>query len=200
MAVNDVAGSSFWGPLPADWKKTSLAYTSAPLARDMLVYGPGSADLWVTASGGDADLQVTVSELRPDGQETYVQRGWLRLSNRALDTARSSPLLPVHAERPELLSPMLPGQPVLARVEINKMGHYFRQGSRLRLWIDTPSQTGGLLFDTFTQPQRVNVLHTVRHDSLLRLGVIEGVSGPPTYPECGRTLMQPCRPDPIATH
>ncbi|SFM69165.1 hypothetical protein SAMN05444747_107339 [Variovorax sp. OV329] len=200
VTVNDVAGTSFWGALPAEWKKTSLAYTSAPLERSMLVYGPGSADLWVTANAGDADFQVTVTELRPDGQETYVQRGWLRLSNRTLDDARSTPLLPVHTERPDQLSPVLPGQPVLARVEINKMGHYFRQGSRLRIWIDTPSQTGGLVFDTFTQPQRLHVLHTARYDSLVRLGVLPGVDGPPDYPACGRTLLQPCRPDPLATH
>lgn len=200
VAVNNVAGTTFWGPMPADWKKTSLAYTSAPLERDMLVYGPGSADLWVTANAGDADIQVTVTELRPDGQETYVQRGWLRLSNRTLDTARSTPLLPVHSEQPEHLSPVLPGQPTFARVEINKMGHYFRKGSRLRIWIDTPSQTGGLVFDTFTQAQRVHVLHTARYDSIVRFGLLQDVSGPAAYPECGKTLMQPCRPDPLTGH
>jgi putative CocE/NonD family hydrolase len=196
--VNDVAGTSFWGPLPADWQKTSVAYTSPVLAQDMMVYGPGSADLWVAAHAGDADIQVTVTELRPDGQETYVQRGWLRLSNRALDAARSTPLLPIHLEEPAQIMPLLPGRPVFARVEINKMGHYFRKGSRLRIWIDTPAQTGGLVFDTFTQQQRVYVLHNARYDSLVRLGVLEGVEGPPAYPECGQTLLQPCRRDPLA--
>jgi putative CocE/NonD family hydrolase len=198
VVVNDVTGKSFWGPLPADWKTGSVAYTSAPLKQDMMVYGPGSADLWVTAGAGDADLQVTITELRPDGQETYVQRGWLRLSNRALDTARSTPLLPVHLEQPDRFMPLLPGKPVLARIEIQKMGHYFRAGSRLRVWIDTPAQTGGLVFDTFTQKQRVYVLHNARYDSVLRLGVLRDVHGPEDYPACGAVIMQPCRPDPLA--
>ncbi|MBW8893062.1 MAG: CocE/NonD family hydrolase [Burkholderiales bacterium] len=198
VAVNDIAGRSFWGPLPGDWKTTGVAYTSPPLDEDMMVYGPGSADLWVTAGAGDADLQVTVTELRPDGQEIYVQRGWLRLSNRALDTARSTPLLPVRLERPEQPMPLLPGRPVLARVEIHKMGHYFRAGSRLRIWIDTPAQTGGLVFDTFTQKQRVHVLHNARYDSVVRLGVLKDVKGPAGYPACGETILQPCRPDPLA--
>jgi predicted acyl esterase len=201
VAVNDVAGKAFWGSLPPDWKSTSLAYTSAALPEDTLVYGPGSADLWVTASGGDADLQLTVTELRPDGQEMYVQRGWLRLSNRALDSGRSTPLRPVHLERPDQLAPLLPGRPVFARVEINKMGHYFRKGSRLRLWIDTPSQTGGMVFDTFTQKQQVFVLHTSKFDSLLRLGVLKDAGdagGAKDYPVCGTVLMQPCRADPLA--
>ncbi|WP_233238678.1 CocE/NonD family hydrolase [Bordetella sp. LUAb4] len=199
VVVNDVTGKSFWGALPGDWKTTSIAYTSPPLDKDMMVYGPGSADLWVTAGAGDADLQVTLTELRPDGQETYVQRGWLRLSNRALDDKRSTPLLPVHLEQPEQFLPVLPGQPVLARVEIQKMGHYFRAGSRLRVWIDTPAQTGGLVFDTFTQKQRVYVLHNARYDSVLRLGILQGVEGPAAYPECGTVILQPCRPDPLAT-
>ncbi|WP_418120843.1 CocE/NonD family hydrolase [Variovorax sp. 350MFTsu5.1] len=198
VVVNDVAGTTFWGPLPGDWKKASVAYTSPALEQDMMVYGPGSADLWIMANAGDADIQVTVTELRPDGQETYVQRGWLRLSNRALDTARSTPLLPIHLEDPGQLMPLLPGRPVFARVEINKMGHYFRKGSRLRIWIDTPAQTGGLVFDTFTQQQRVYVLHNARYDSVVRLGILADVEGPPTYPECGQTLLQPCRRDPLA--
>ncbi|WP_427185332.1 CocE/NonD family hydrolase [Bordetella bronchialis] len=200
VAVNDVAGQSFWGPLPDDWKTTSVAYTSAPLGKDTMVYGPGSADLWVVANAGDADLQVTVTELRPDGQETYVQRGWLRLSNRALDERRSTPLLPVHLEQPSLSLPLLPGRPVLARIEIQKMGHYFRADSRLRIWVDTPSRTGGMVFDTFTQKQRVYVLHNARYDSVLRLGVLKDVQGPSSYPACGTLILQPCRQDPLALH
>lgn len=198
VAVNDLGGNAFWGPLPADWRQTQLAYTSAPLVEDMMVYGPASADLWVAATAGDADLQVTVTEVRPDGQEMYVQRGWLRLSNRTLDTARSTPLRPVHLEDPDRLQPVLPGRPVLARVEVNKMGHYFRKGSRLRVWIDTPAQTGGLVFDTFSLQQRVHVLHTATYDSVLRFGVLRDVRGPAAPAACGRVLMQPCRPDPLA--
>ena len=198
VVVNDLAGRSFWGALPADWKKTSLAYTSSPLAENLMVYGSGSADLWIAATGGDADIQVTLTELRPDGLETYVQRGWLRLSNRALDAAMSTPLLPVHLDRADRLMPLLPGRPVLARVEINKMGHYFRKGSRLRVWIDTPAQTGGMVFDPFSLSQRIHVLHNAKYDSVLRLGVLEGVEGPTAHPECGKVILQPCRPDPLA--
>jgi len=199
VAVNDIAARAYWGDLPGDWRASSLAYTSAPLAEDALVYGTGSADLWVAAMAGDADLQVTLTEIRPDGQETYVQRGWLRLSNRALDTARSTPLRPWHSEKPQEFLPPLMGRPVLARVEVQRMGHYFRKGSRLRMWIDTPSQSGGLGFDPFSLRQRVFVLHNARYDSLLRVGILDGVRGPAERPACGSLLMQPCRPDPLAS-
>jgi len=199
VAVNDLAGNTSWGPMPADWARTSLAYTSPAFAQDAMLYGPASADLWVAATGGDADLQVTVTEVRPDGQEMYIQRGWLRLSNRALDEARSTPLLPIHSERPEQFMPLLPGRPVLARVEINKMGHYLRKGSRLRIWIDTPAQTGGLVFDPFSLHQRVHVLHNAKYDSLVRFGILPDVQGPAEPPACASVLLQPCRPDPLAT-
>src|SRR5262245_56628547 len=63
----------------------SLAYTTPPLAGTAEFFGSGSADLWVSSTAPDTDLQITLSEVRPDGQELYVSRGWLRASHRALD-------------------------------------------------------------------------------------------------------------------
>ncbi len=53
--------------------------------RRHVVVGSGSADLWIRSDAADTDLEVTISEIRPDGQEMYVQSGWLRASHRALD-------------------------------------------------------------------------------------------------------------------
>ena len=47
----------------------------------------------------DTDLEVTLSEVRPDGNEVYVQSGWLRVSHRALDEAARPTLRPVHTGR-----------------------------------------------------------------------------------------------------
>ena len=44
-------------------------------------------DLWVKSTEANTDLQVSLTEVRPDGQEMYVQDGWLRASNRKLDEA-----------------------------------------------------------------------------------------------------------------
>ena len=69
----------------------AVAYTSAPLGRDLVVGGPGSLDLWLSSTATDTDLQATVTEVRSDGQEVYVQRGWLRASQRKLDRRASTP-------------------------------------------------------------------------------------------------------------
>src|SRR6185312_9531055 len=63
---------------------TALSYMTTPLASDVMVVGAGSLQAWISASVRDVDLQVTVSEVRPDGNETFVQSGWVRASERKL--------------------------------------------------------------------------------------------------------------------
>ena len=72
-----------WLPLPA-WQWTApppedaVAYETAPLGSDTVMVGNGSVDLWIKANAPDVDLQATITEVRPDGQEVFVQSGWLR--------------------------------------------------------------------------------------------------------------------------
>src|SRR6185312_15562819 len=84
---------------PYDWAPVAsgkgLGWVSAPFARDMVIAGPSSLDLYLRSSARDSDLQVTLSEVRPDGNETYVQNGWLRASHRKLDRRRSTAIDPV---------------------------------------------------------------------------------------------------------
>ena len=44
-------------------------------------------NLTVESSTPDVDLQATISEVRPDGDETFVQNGWIRASERKLATS-----------------------------------------------------------------------------------------------------------------
>src|SRR5829696_3242842 len=71
-----------WAPLTA---AKGLGFATAALPRDVVAAGPASLDLRLRSSARDTDLQVTISEVRPDGRETYVQNGWLRASHRKLD-------------------------------------------------------------------------------------------------------------------
>jgi predicted acyl esterase len=192
-----------WGTLPEHWHEGSVAYTSPVLEERLLSYGPASADLWVASTGSDADLQATLTEVRPDGQEMFVQRGVLRVSDRAQDDSRSNLLRPYPIDRAETMSTLVPGVPVLARVELTKFAHLFREGSRLRLWIDTPSQYGGNGFAPYSQPSTLTVLHDALHPSRLALGAFDAANEPEMKlpaerAACGSLLKQPCRPDPLA--
>ena len=61
------------------------AFETAPLTEPMTMLGTGSVDLWVRSTAADADLEVVLSEVRPDGKEVLVQTGRLRASYRALE-------------------------------------------------------------------------------------------------------------------
>lgn len=196
--VNTYEVDNAWGDQKPGWKEGSVAYTSPPLADDMVVYGPASADLWLSTSlGPDADVQVTLTQVLADGQEVYVQRGWLRLSARQLDASRSTALRPWLLDTPESIQPLYPDEPVLGRVELSPFSHVFRKGSQVRIWIDAPGRTGGYGFDSFSLPAVNKVLHDGQHPSRLMLGVLGGVTVPTTQPPCGSLLKQPCRPDPL---
>jgi len=198
-AVNVDVEHPAWGPMPADWRKGSLAYTSAPLEHDLLAYGPASVDLWVSSNSPDSDLQVTLTEVRPDGQEMYLQRGWLRLSDRAVDEAHSTPERPVLLDRPDMFQVLNPGIPVLARVEIPPFAAALRPGSRIRIWIDTPSPRGDFRFDYISWPATNEIWHNETQPSRLVIGKLElpDLKIPPVAAPCGTNMTEPCRRDPF---
>lgn len=64
--TNTVNTSSTWNGTPTPNGRVS--FTTAALASDLEVLGPANAGLWIDSSAIDTDLQVTVSEVRPDGR------------------------------------------------------------------------------------------------------------------------------------
>ena len=136
------SSSAIWKAVPAfDWDPaapgTEAAFETAPLTESMTMLGTGSVDLWVRSTATDADLEVVLSEVRPDGQEVLVQTGRLRASYRALERS-STELHPIQLGRERGIAPLPAGQWTKARVLIPAFGHVFRPGSRVRLAINTP--------------------------------------------------------------
>ena len=127
---------------PYDWRPVAdgkgLGWTTQPLPEDVIIAGSSSFDLRLRSTARDTDLQVTLSEVRPDGKETYVQNGWLRASHRRLDRRRSTALdpVPTHLRRHAARLPR--GRFVTARVPIFPVAHAFRAGSRLRVTVQAP--------------------------------------------------------------
>jgi uncharacterized protein len=188
------AGTTYdWKPLPDG---TGLGFVTAPLTADTMVLGSGSVDLWIASTSPDTDLEVTVSEVRADGSEIYVQSGWLRASRRALDETASTPVRPVHTGL-EADAADLPGDGTFTpvRVELFPMGHPFRAGSRIRLTIDAPGNNRPVwAFETISDGETVTVAHDAAHPSALVLSVLPGVDVPkPAPPACGSLRSQPCR-------
>ena len=182
-----------WATLAAG--KAAVFETPA-LTEDHLLLGNGSADLWVKSSAAEADLQVTISEVRPDGKETYVQSGWLKASRRKLDPALSTELWPRPSYTKKDAAPLLPGQWVKARVAFGGFGHAFRKGSSIRITVDTPGGTRARWrFELDKVP--VGTVHTIGHDSFhassVALSLIPGDKADSPLPACPSLRGQPCR-------
>ena len=87
-------------------------FESTALECDKLFAGPGSVDLTLSSTAPDTDLQVTLTEVRPDGQEVFVQQGWLRASHRAEDPALSTALRPYQTHVVTDALPLVPMEPM----------------------------------------------------------------------------------------
>ncbi|WP_426572129.1 CocE/NonD family hydrolase [Aquihabitans sp. McL0605] len=124
-----------WLPLT---EGNSLSFVTPAFTSKVPYAGGGSADLWVKSTAADTDFEVTLTEVRPDGQEVEIQSGWLRASRRALDTAASTELRPRHTFQAVDAAPLPTGAYVPVRIELFPFAHIVRPGSRLRLNIEAP--------------------------------------------------------------
>ncbi|MCU1448998.1 MAG: hypothetical protein JWP02_1168, partial [Acidimicrobiales bacterium] len=185
-----------WDVKPAPG--TAVAYTSAPMAADTTVLGSGSLDLWLASTAPDTDLQVTLTEVRPDGQEEYVQAGWLRASHRKLDPAQSTATRPFQTHQQADQELLTPGSATPMRIEIFPFGHVFRAGSRVKVWIEGPKFLPELWgFASLPVPAANLIYHDAAHPSSLALPVVPGFAVPAadqSLPACGTVIRQPCRP------
>ena len=138
----DGSGDAWKAQPPYDWAPIAagkgLGFISPALTRDVVIVGPSSLDLYLRSSARDTDLQVTLSEVRPDGKETYVQNGWLRASHRKLNRRLSTALDPVPTHLRRDAAPLPRGAWSLVRVPIFPVAHAFRAGSRIRVTIEAP--------------------------------------------------------------
>jgi predicted acyl esterase len=200
LPTTDYSGSDsgIWTPHPAyHWKQIpkhkGLGWITPPMKKSTVVVGGGSLDVWVKTPAKDVDLEATVSDVRPDGTEVYVQSGWLRASHRKLAKS-STALRPVHTDLRRDARRMPHGKYRLLRIEIPAFAQPFRTGERLRITLDAPGGAKPLwAFRTLDHGQRVTVAADRRHRSSLVLTTVPGVHVPRHAPPCRSLRSQPCR-------
>ncbi|MGC4110760.1 MAG: CocE/NonD family hydrolase [Nocardioides sp.] len=200
LPTTDYSGSqdAIWQAHPAyHWKQipkgTGLGWVTAPMKKTAVYLGGGSLDVWVKTKARDVDLEATVSDVRPSGQEVYVQTGWLRASHRKLAPS-STALRPVHTDLESDAKPMPSGKLRLLRIEIPAFAQPFRKGDRLRITLDAPGGAKPLwAFRTLDHGQRVWVATDRRHPSSLVLTTVPGIKVPAKAPACRSLRSQPCR-------
>jgi hypothetical protein len=209
---SNTGGGGLWGNASQwDWKwaqnppGSAVSYVSAPLKADTTVVGGGAIHVWVRSSTPDVDLQATISEVRADGNETFVQNGWMRASERKLATSannlfkqKSTLLEPIPSELASDVQPMPSGRFVEVVIPLYFEGHVYRAGSRIRVTIAAPNGTQPIW--SFGEPQpsggkaTVSIESSKSTPSSVILPVVPGVSVPTALPPCPSLRNEPCRP------
>jgi len=177
-------------------KGKAVSYVSEPLAKDTTVVGAGYVRVWVRSSKPRVDLQATVTEVRPDGKEVFVQSGWLRGDMRKLDRRKSKPLEPVLSLRKEDRKPLPKNSFVKATIPLYYQGHAYRAGSRIRVTISAVGGDQPVWAFAEARPKgtaRVDIAHGAKRPSRLTLPVVPGVDPPDALPPCPSLRAQPCR-------
>lgn len=176
---------------------SGTTFLTAPFTEDVEITGPSALHVWVEADTQDMDLFVTLINIDAEGKEVTfedasgvgnrgpVVKGWLRVSHRALDEARSQPYRPVHPHTEP--APLVPGTPVLASVEILPTSMVFAKGHRLGLVVQAADRSDPTRFLHNDEQDRsaavfqgTNTLRTgPEFESYLLLPVIPPVEPPP---------------------
>jgi predicted acyl esterase len=197
---NLAPGGDVWDKLPAyDWQPPAankgVAFESPPLAADEVMMGNGSVDLSHRSTADDADLEVNLVEVRPDGKEMYVQSGWLRASY-AKPGPDATELWPAQTFEQQDWAPLVPGQWTEVRVGFAGFQHVFRAGSKIRVFVNTPGGSRAawrFALKTFDTPPTHTIGHDSVHPSSVVLPVLTGVTAPSPLPPCPSLRGQPCR-------
>jgi predicted acyl esterase len=182
-----------WQVPPA---RTALSYVSSPLKDNTTVVGAGALRAWLRSSKPDVELQVTITEVRPDGKEVFVQGGWLRTKARALDSKQSTTLEPVLSLRKEDFRSMPSRRYTRVTIPLYYQGHVYRAGSRIRVLITAPNGDQPVWSFSETHPKgkaTVALAYSRRMPSSLVLPVVPGVDVPTGLPPCPGLRAEPCR-------
>jgi predicted acyl esterase len=182
--------SYHWTPAPAG---AAAAWETAPLTADTTIVGAGKLDATITTSVPDVDLQATVSEVGPDGRETFVQSGWLRASMRKLDAAKSTTLAPVLSLRAADQKPLVKGKATKITIPLYYEGHVYRAGTRIKVTLGPPRGDQPVWAFADALPRTGSPKVTVS-GAVLSLPQVGGVTVPTPAPACPSLRGEPCVP------
>lgn len=199
--VQEEGNDLFRADVRYDWQQepdgSASVFVTEPLTDDLVMVGTASADLWIRSSHDEADLGVTLSEVRPDGKETYIQSGTLRGSHRRV-AADSTELLPLQSNLESDAEALPTDEFVEARIAIFPFAHVVRAGSRIRLSVHTPGGDRArwtYILADHPDDATVEIGHDAQHPSRLVLPSVAGISGYPAQvpTNCNALRAQPCR-------
>ena len=129
--------------------QNALIYETTAMAQDMYLNGPIQADIWMTATKGEAAIAVRVDAVDVWGKATPISTGLMAASHRAVDLSRSrfvkgTMIQPWHPFTVAAKLPVVAGQPMLVPVEVFPAAALIRKGQKLRVAISSSNQAQGV--------------------------------------------------------
>jgi uncharacterized protein len=189
--LRNASGAFTWSAVPDG---AGIGFVSQPLTSDVVALGPAAARIMLTSSAADTDLGLTLSEVRPDGEEMLVSTGVQRASMRTTDPVASTATRPAYT-----LDGHAPLEPDVTEVpvQILPVGHVFRAGSRIRLGIAAVGGDREIWRYDSVDPDGGTTLNTVHlggvRPSSFTLTVAPATGFPRSLAPCPSS-GEPCRP------
>ena len=181
-----------------DWTRfdegDALTYLTDAFTEPVVLGGPGYAELFMRIPDGDANVQVSVNVIRPDGTEWRITSGLLRLSDRKVaDTSTELRIDRSYAAVDASDMPADEFEPV--KVSLPSFAQAFRAGDRLSVTISSPGRDfGAWTFDTIGEDGTTrDVALGGEMASRLVVGVLPGVTVPDAVWPCPSLRGQACR-------
>ncbi len=201
FAGKNTGSGDLWTANPSyDWRQpppgTAASFITSPLTADAGIVGAGAVQAWIRSSRPNVDLQATISEVRPDGKETYVQSGWLRSNARKLNARKSTLLEPVLSLTKADRAKMPKSEFEKVVIPLYYQGHVYRAGSRIRVTITAPTGDQPVWAFAYAVPPttaNLTVSFSKQHPSRLILPRVAGLAAPTPYPPCPGLRGEPCR-------
>ncbi len=183
---------------------SAVSYVTAPLSSNATAIGGGAVHLWVKSSTPNVDFQATVSEIDPDGDETFVQNGWLRGSERKLSTGAKNMFkeastvlqpIPTFVASEEEAMPADEFVPVV--IPLYFEGHVYRAGTRIRVTVAAPNGVEPVWSFGETEPEGTTANEQIAFSpsmpSSLVLPIVPSIEVPTGVPACPTLRNEPCR-------
>ena len=128
--------------------RSGVSFISDPVAEDMVFAGYSKAKLWVSSTSDDLDLFLALRIIDEHDREVHyggattvgfptrnypLAKGWLKVSHRKTDPARSTEYTVKHTHLKEDYAPLRAGEVVPVEIEIIPNTALIRKGWRIRL-------------------------------------------------------------------
>ena len=197
-AITDVFDAFIQPTVDYEWTRFADAHQAVyetTVDATFTIAGQSHLDLWLRPGTTDTAVQVTLSEIRPDGHEVRVQTGYHRPVHNVEEPGSTELHVDYTFDEDDRCA-LVPGEWIHTRVPLLPTAHLFRKGSRLRVAIATPGRDHP--FWRFENPVTPGATHDIgrggAHASALVLPVIPTPDHPADFPPATALRGQVTRP------